>query len=492
MINVDKLEIKSTVDFPFLNSERYKFSYSDFIKIQHDVEEVIKYSQDFSCNINANELMLNWFQAKKSFINNFLHGKLIYQVPEKVTFKLDEESKKRRIHEFADYILTHYNNTQLASFLFDLDIEDFYNNKTSQNYIEYSIPKDFKVIKAFKFFIKNKNLLQELQDKASQIIQENCITGYLCFSVHPLDYLSASENVHNWRSCHALDGEYRTGNLNYMMDSSTIICYLKSEKDEKLPHFPESVPWNSKKWRVWIYFSAFQDMVFLGRQYPFFCQTGVDFIRKFFLTEDKWSKFYSASISSLKDPNTKITFYFDTSIPIRNVLRPINKIVKNGELTWHYNDILRSSHYKPLYAFSETIDLDILWQDIINPAIKVKRNAVNENTYFTIGHKCKCPICNESYLKYSDKMACSDCIEKYDLYSEDDFVECYCCGAQIVKNQAHYIQYSNNYYCDRCYNTELVTCDCCGRQGLPDTFIYNEQENIYLCPNHNTLNENNI
>ena len=78
MINVDKLEIKSTVDFPFLNSERYKFSYSDFIKIQHDVEEVIKYSQDFSCNINAHELILNWFQAKKSFINNFLHGKLIY------------------------------------------------------------------------------------------------------------------------------------------------------------------------------------------------------------------------------------------------------------------------------------------------------------------------------------------------------------------------------------------------------------------------------
>ena len=27
------------------------------------------------------------------------------------------------------------------------------------------------------------------------------------------DYLSLSENAFNWRSCHALDGEYRAGNL---------------------------------------------------------------------------------------------------------------------------------------------------------------------------------------------------------------------------------------------------------------------------------------
>ena len=40
--------------------------------------------------------------------------------------------------------------------------------------------------------------------------------GYLYLSIHPLDYLSISETNHGWRSCHALDGEYRNGNLSYL------------------------------------------------------------------------------------------------------------------------------------------------------------------------------------------------------------------------------------------------------------------------------------
>ena len=73
--------------------------------------------------------------------------------------------------------------------------------------------------------------------------------------MHPLDYLSLSENTYNWRSCHSLDGEYRAGNLSYMMDKSTVICYLKSNDDVILSNFGPEVKWNSKKWRVLLYFS---------------------------------------------------------------------------------------------------------------------------------------------------------------------------------------------------------------------------------------------
>ena len=40
-----------------------------------------------------------------------------------------------------------------------------------------------------------------------------------------------------------------------MVDKSTVICYLKSKEKYKLPNFPSSVLWNSKKWRVLIHFS---------------------------------------------------------------------------------------------------------------------------------------------------------------------------------------------------------------------------------------------
>lgn len=82
------------------------------------------------------------------------------------------------------------------------------------------------------------------------LIQEDKVTGILCLSIHPLDYLSLSENTYNWRSCHALDGEYRAGNLSYMMDNTTVVCYLKGEDEAELPHFPAEVKWNSKKWRM--------------------------------------------------------------------------------------------------------------------------------------------------------------------------------------------------------------------------------------------------
>ena len=127
------------------------------------------------------------------------------------------------------------------------------------------IPRGMKIVKSFKYFEKDEDTLADIQSAASMIIQEDKIEGKLCMSVHPLDFLSLSENTYNWRSCHALDGDYRAGNLSYMVDSSTVICYLKSDRDERLPNFPPEVKWNSKKWRVLLFFSNDWDMIFAGR-----------------------------------------------------------------------------------------------------------------------------------------------------------------------------------------------------------------------------------
>lgn len=126
-----------------------------------------------------------------------------------------------------------------------------------------------KIIRAFKYFCEDKEILNEIQSIASMMIQNDKVSGILCMSVHPLDFLSVSENAHNWRSCHALDGEYRAGNLNYMADNSTVICYLKSTHKAQLPNFPEDVKWNSKKWRMLLFFDNYYDTMMAGRQYPF-------------------------------------------------------------------------------------------------------------------------------------------------------------------------------------------------------------------------------
>ena len=169
---------------------------------------------------------------------------------------MSETDRLKEFYEFCQYVENQYNNKDLNDFIY-LNTDGFYENKTKQDFIYNGkkIPKGMKILKALKYFDLPKNAMNDIQSKASQLIQANSITGSLCFSVHPLDYLSISENTYNWASCHSLDGDYRAGNLSYMLDSSTIVCYLRGANNVKLPLFPDDVPWNSKKWRVLLFFS---------------------------------------------------------------------------------------------------------------------------------------------------------------------------------------------------------------------------------------------
>lgn len=57
-----------------MNNNKYNF---DLQEIKKQVESVIKYSQGFSCDINADNIIQDWFTAKKDFIDRF-KGSLIY------------------------------------------------------------------------------------------------------------------------------------------------------------------------------------------------------------------------------------------------------------------------------------------------------------------------------------------------------------------------------------------------------------------------------
>ena len=249
-------------------------------EIKEKFDKVIVYSQSGIVEPQTDKLFDLWADAKRDIIEAF-GGKYIYEFPEKVTFELTEDAKNDRIQNFINY-LWDLGYDELGRFL-DYQRDGFYKNGVVEEYKLSDtkgtiITKGTKLVKAFKYFIKNEAVLNELQSKASQIIQENKVEGTMCLSVHPLDYLSISENTYNWRSCHALDGEYRAGNLSYMMDSSTIVCYLKGDNEVKLPHFPDDVLWNSKKWRVLLYLSNDWKMIFAGKQYPFTTESGMQIL----------------------------------------------------------------------------------------------------------------------------------------------------------------------------------------------------------------------
>ena len=321
-------------------------------EIQENFNKVIEYSQEFCPNTDL--LFSDWYKAKEKFIKLF-NGKLIVNCGE-VSFALDKQTKDEKISEFLDSIDFEYHLHDLTAFI-DTQREGFYKNEISKEYMYHDtrIPVGSKLVKSFKHFITNKTLLEEIQNRASMLIQDDKIHGELCFSVHPLDFLSLSETTYKWRSCHALDGEYRAGNLSYMCDSSTVICYLKAKDDKKLPNFPPDVKWNSKKWRCLLFFSESEQEIFYGRQYPMFSydamyQILLDLWAKKIINKqghiDEWIPPYKDFINKVPCELGGSFGLQDRYYPIRRKLYPIREIVEDkSEL--HFNDLLRSSCYNP-------------------------------------------------------------------------------------------------------------------------------------------------
>ena len=468
----------------------------DIEEIKSQVIKVLHESQyDYPCNVDG--IINDWLKAKRHFIN-LMDGKLIYQSKELVSFELSDKMKKDRLLEFADLIIYHYNNAVLGDFIYTLEVDDFYHNLTSQKYKIYTpdnkeieIPKNIKVLKAIKFFVPDEAILKEIQNDASRIIQEDIIKGYLCFSVHPLDFLSASENVHNWRSCHALDGEYRSGNLNYLMDDSTVICYLKAEKQAILPHFPEDLPWNSKKWRLWLFFSNDQTMMFAGRQYPFSSSTGLDYIRTEILPKvrlGKWTQFYQNKVTEIVDPITQQTFTISPSVPVGRELKPMRKLITEGDSNNAYNDLLYSSCYDPLYSFRKSYgdpdDREALWIELWGKATGLTENS----TTFIIGKACKCPLCNKNIIENSAIMACYSCIREYGLDEEDeDYGICDNCGTTVRAEELTYLEYSDVYVCSDCVDEATTTCRYCGTRDFKTRITI--FKGIPLCPDCKQIEE---
>ena len=396
----------------------YKF---DMLELKHQVSRVLEFSQGIE-GPKVGKILADWLDAKDYWIKA-MDGKLIYEYPQEITFELDVQTKKQMKEDFYDRIHDFYGRKTLADFIDSLSYEEFYGNVTHEEHKLWIdgtddyilVPEKFKVVKAFKFFVNDDSMLKDIQNEASMIIQKNIVSGILCLSVHPLDFLSSSENIHNWRSCHALDGDYRSGNLNYMMDEGTVICYLRAKKMAILPHFPEDVIWNSKKWRVLFHFSNDKNMLFAGRQYPFSSKIGIDLIKnnvlQKILPHHTWTAFHQVQERCFKDVYSQSDILIPSGlIAVGDIGLPIYKLVEDGENTHHFDDILRSSVYTPLYAYA--MSNNDFW---FMPSQDCTTGETSARTRFKIGEKCWCPACGKGYIRYEDRMLCENCADEYDI-----------------------------------------------------------------------------
>lgn len=455
-------------------------------EIKEQFDKVIEYSQSIK-NPKTDQLFKDWECNKRDIIDAF-GNKLIYKYPQKVRFNLDARAKEDRVTVLQEYCMDNQ--------YFDLyhfirqEKEGFFDNKVVEEYItsdKFVIPKGMKLLKAFKYFIKdNPKKLNDFQMKASAIIQENKIEGYLYLSVHPLDYLSSSENNYNWRSCHSLNGSYRAGNLSYMCDKTTIVCYLCSEEQVVLSHFPPEVRWNNKKWRMLLHMNAEQTLAYAGRQYPFFSEAPLKIINeimtKLFKGDNnkywtKWCNHYYTD-DYLQD----VLMHFQHRyLPLKKPTQ-LEETITDSKKRLHYNDILYSYRYTlPFYscAVEKTPynDKYLAWQPY---------------QVIQVGTDIKCLDCGKNMIEASEStMRCFSCELEHGTECNEQFGVCDWCGTRIYFNDAYYSEYNNKFYCYDCEKKRIRTCNYCDDRLDIDDLKFDENGDYIcdFCLNHKTEEE---
>lgn len=409
----------------------------NYNEIQEQFNEILSKTQNIDLkNINTDNIFVKWWDNKKDIYKKF-GNKLILELPEPITFSMSEDEKENLFQSYIDYIFDYVyvnSNIDLIETFLKNQKETFFDNKVEKLNPDFpQITNGMKISKALKFFIEEPSELRKAQEEYSRILQNLKITGKFCLSIHPLDFLSVSENNNNWRSCHAMNGEYRSGNLNYMLDSTTIVAYIKGEKDEKI-HGLGNFVWNSKKWRTLIFSNENRDILAIGRHYPFFIKGVFNYIRDIFIEHDLMSRNCGSWIECIKEIKQSYISNSNNGLYHDKITLEYPHFVSNGKFI-NLRNIIKENPYKNFYN-------DLLFSSVAKPW--VLKNYFYGYDYFKqrpiiIGKDAPCICCGQSIIEDTDLMVCPDCALTKTTEDSDRFFTCPECGERYYREDGEFV-----------------------------------------------------
>lgn len=347
--------------------------------------------------------------------------------------------------------------------------ECFYSNKCEINIKEAAPWKDkplqisngmslFKAIKRIldyyaPEFTYDKEILEDFRIKVSMILMEKEIKGELCFSIHPLDFMTMSSNSLNWSSCMSwvTDGCYKVGTLEMMNSNNVICCYLKSSIPYVFNEEHKDDPlyiWNNKKWRSLIYIT--KDILMAGKSYPYKDESLSKIILDYAKNLAKENLHFNYQFGpelyrDMSNIGSVVDFY---ELSYDNQFSKKKKIILNTD--GMYNDLYNNIQY-PFWCY---------------------RNPVRHNKIISLSGKSVCLKCgnsitsnhlddaddyNERY-ENANNLVCEDCFEEY---------RCHFCTGNPMKDYydisvAKSYETSTIHICKECYNKFVKICPCCG------------------------------
>lgn len=338
------------------------------------------------------------------------------------------------------YLKTTISNTQYFNLASLLDVDPLMSNiydgesfKFTYNNKTLMINKGMKLSKMLgkmsDILEIDRDTYEKFRIAHSQFLNQKNISGELCLSVHPLDYITMSDNNCGWDSCMRWQnggGEYRQGTVEMMNSPIILEAYLKSDKDMEIWYkVGKPVMWNSKRWRE--LFIVDKSLILGIKGYPY-CNENLESI-------------CLAWIKKLAEQNLGFGPYTKYLNKIQNYS---NNIIGELDRNIYFN-----------------LDTNFMYNDIY----------AEHNAYVST----KIPTDENVDLNYSGESECMCCGELLDDFLLDDrennaeMVICTSCSGAVKCDKCGNIVYvdgtynvDGKTYCAYCYDESTEICPCCG------------------------------
>lgn len=407
---------------------------------------------------DADYILREW-AAKKEDLYHMLGDRLIVSRP--VSFKMgvdeimDDLDNRLRLNEKARAFRDHwteffywknrrwdhwYYNDEAPKYPWHEDYELSCNLRNMTNYdmlalnvwdsdtfivpfpdgTEFKVQKGAKLTKAIGKIVNaysdklSKEEFEAFRIVCSQALNQKELHGTLTLSIHPLDYMTMSDNSNQWSSCMSWQegGCYRQGTVEMMNSPMVVVAYLASNE-------PMSIPggeWNSKKWRELIVVN--RDMVTNILGYPYrnehLSRAAVDMVKE--LAE----KFYVDKYVN-EEP---IVFKDDHDFMYNGSPRSIH-----SHTNYMYNDFHNGS-YSHIGYFGAWIEEDRRYK-------------------FTYSGASECMACGDLNPGFDGE----GCLAGECCWEEDNGEYCDYCE-ESYHGESHYVD--GMYLCDYCYDNHTV------------------------------------
>lgn len=122
-----------------------------------------------------------------------------------------------------------------------------------------------KVLNFYGYDMSN-GLFEEFRNKVSNITTCSNIKSNLVLSIHPIDYMTMSDNNCEWSSCMSWmnNGMYSDGTIEMMNSNMVVVAYLESDKEFIVNN--HIIP--NKSWRTLLY--VHKNILVAGKSYPYY------------------------------------------------------------------------------------------------------------------------------------------------------------------------------------------------------------------------------